>query len=119
MLDHPSDGAPDRNMKSPSQLFNEDWIPELLCGPYVLVERKEVVGIVARFEVLEPRVVGAIRPPDAALSLSFHDVHVVAVLVHGQLCFQCLNPLTGGSLPIGWFPAGGDVEGDASPAQRK
>ena len=75
--------------------------------------------IVARFDVLEPRIVGAISPPDADLSLPFYDVHGVAVLIHKQFCLQWLNPLSGGALPIGRLPAGCNVEGDARPAQRK
>ena len=52
--------------------------------------------VVARFEVLEPRVVGAICVPHAVFLHAVHDVHVVAVFVHRQCRFQRFNPLTGG-----------------------
>jgi hypothetical protein len=61
------------------------------------------VGIVTRFDVLEPRIVDAISSSDAALSLPFHDVHVVADCVYRQFRLQRLNPLAGGSLASGGF----------------
>ena len=90
-----------------------------LCGSYVLVEGKQVVGIVARFEVLEPPVVDAIGAPDAALSFTLHDVHVGAVFVHRQFRSKRLNPFSGGLLAVGRLPIGGNVEGNAIPAQWK
>ena len=99
--------------------IHDDGFGERSCGPYVLVEREQVVAIVARFDVLEPRIIGAIGAPHAVLSLPLHDVHVVAVFVHRQFRFQCLNPLPGSSLAIGRFPIGGDVAAYTIPAQWK
>src|SRR5271155_938154 len=96
-----------------------DLLCELSGGPYVLVEREQVVRVVARLEVLEPRVVGAICVPHAAFFFALHDTHVVAVLVHRECRFQRLNPLTGGSLAIGRFPIGCDVAAYAILAQGK
>src|SRR5271169_1297740 len=96
-----------------------DLLCELSGGPYVLVEREQVVRVVARLEVLEPRVVGAICVPHAAFFFALHDTHVVAVFVHRQRRFQCFNPLAGGALAIGRFPICCDVAPYTNPAQGK
>lgn len=62
--------------------FNASGLRQPSGGSYVLVEGEEVIGIIARFEVLEPCVIGAISAPDAVFSFTFHDVYVIAV-VHG------------------------------------
>ena len=77
------------------------------------------MAIVASFDVLEPRVIGTIGAPHAALSFPLHDVHVVAVFVHRQFRFQRLSPLSGSPLPIRRLPVGGNVVANSIPAQWK
>src|ERR1700753_1527475 len=73
---------------------------------YVLVKREEVVRVIAGFHSLEPRIILAISQSNGGLSFPLHDVHIVAVSIHRQASFQCINPLARGSLALGRGPAG-------------
>jgi hypothetical protein len=50
--------------------------------PYVLVEREQIMSVVAGFDLLEPRVVGPIGASDGALSHAVHAVHVGAIFIY-------------------------------------
>src|ERR1700729_1478950 len=97
-----------------------EWaLGEPSCRLYVLVQGEQVAWMIDGFDLLQPRVVGSIGATHAALALPFHDVHVVAVFLHGQFRFPCLSPLTCRSLSVVRVPVGENVEGNATPSQRK